>query len=236
MKSNLHPFFAYFGSKWRTIDAYPPPRHNTIVEPFAGGAGYSVHYASRKVILCDLSPSVVGVWKYLIASSPAEIMALPLVKRHQPIDDLPICQEAKWLIGLCASSSCDHPRAQLDNWSRWNARMRRRIAMQLEAIRHWEVHLCDYREVPWSRPATWFIDPPYQLVEARYHVGRERIDFDALGEWCMSRPGQVIVCEAAGAQWLPFRKATRAQTKVHGFSRELRWDGGVEWEMTGDYE
>jgi hypothetical protein len=31
------------------------------------------------------------------------------------------------------------------------------------------------------------------------------IDYPALGEWCRSRSGQVIVCENAGAEWLPFQ-------------------------------
>ena len=28
--------------------------------------------------------------------------------------------------------------------------------------------------------------------------------FAALGDWCMSLPGQAIVCENEGATWLPF--------------------------------
>lgn len=36
------------------------------------------------------------------------------------------------------------------------------------------------------------------------------IDFQAFGEWCRSRNGQVIVCEQEGASWLPFKYLGRS--------------------------
>ena len=38
----LKPFWRYYGGKYRAAPAYPPPRLGTIVEPFAGSAGYSL--------------------------------------------------------------------------------------------------------------------------------------------------------------------------------------------------
>jgi len=32
----LKPFWQYYGGKWRAAPHYPKPRHDTIVEPFAG--------------------------------------------------------------------------------------------------------------------------------------------------------------------------------------------------------
>ena len=32
----------YFGSKVSTAHKYPAPKHDLIIEPFAGGAGYSL--------------------------------------------------------------------------------------------------------------------------------------------------------------------------------------------------
>lgn len=47
----LRPFFRYFGSKWLVGKHYPAPMHETIVEPFAGSACYSLHHFDRKVVL-----------------------------------------------------------------------------------------------------------------------------------------------------------------------------------------
>ncbi len=60
----LRPFFGYYGGKWRdAIKHYPEPQHDTIVEPFAGSAGYSLRYANRKVILCEIDPVLASVWQ-----------------------------------------------------------------------------------------------------------------------------------------------------------------------------
>ena len=53
----LRPFFGYYGGKWRdALKHYPEPDHETIVEPFAGSAGFSLRYAHRKIILCEIDP------------------------------------------------------------------------------------------------------------------------------------------------------------------------------------
>lgn len=38
----------YFGSKVSVAHKYPPPKHDIIIEPFAGGAGYSLCYDEGK--------------------------------------------------------------------------------------------------------------------------------------------------------------------------------------------
>ena len=70
----LAPFWRYYGGKNRAAKWYPAPEHDTIVEPFAGAAGYSCRYSDRKVILIDKSPIIAGMWRYLIKASPAEIL------------------------------------------------------------------------------------------------------------------------------------------------------------------
>ena len=69
----LRPFFGYYGGKWRdTPRLYPPPEHNTIVEPFAGSAGYSLRFPrTPRVILYEKDPIVAGVWQYLIGVKPS---------------------------------------------------------------------------------------------------------------------------------------------------------------------
>jgi len=74
----LRPFFSFFGGKWTLSTRYPAPAYPTIVEPFAGSAGYSTRFADRDVILVEREPVVASLWRWLISVSVEEVMALPL--------------------------------------------------------------------------------------------------------------------------------------------------------------
>ena len=87
--------------------------------------------------------------------------------------------------------------------SYWGTTIRERIASQLQAVRHWEILYGDYNSAP-DIEATWFIDPPYEIAGKLYRHGSDDIDYKALGDWCRSLRGQVMVCENVGASWLPF--------------------------------
>lgn len=202
--SQLSPFFGYYGGKWRdTPKYYPAPQYPTIVEPFAGSAGYALRYADRDVILCEVDPILAGVWEYLIRVSPEEILAIPDVPLDGSVDDLVIPQEAKWLVGFWMNRGTSRPRKSPSKWMRdgirpgsfWGDRVRQTIASQVESIRHWRVYNCSYENCPTPEVATWFVDPPYQAAGTHYRFGSEQIDFAALADWARSRAGQVIVCE-----------------------------------------
>ena len=50
------------------------------------------------------------------------------------------------------------------------------------------------------------LTPPYQFGgEHQYKHNNKKINFKQLGEWCMSRKGQIIVCENTKADWMPFK-------------------------------
>ena len=93
----IKPFWNYYGGKWRAALRYPSPRHGHIIEPFAGAAGYSLRYPDYDVTLVDAYPVIAGIWRYLIATPPGEIMLIPCV---ESVDDLPpwVPQEARWLV------------------------------------------------------------------------------------------------------------------------------------------
>ena len=59
--------FPYFGGKKSIAKFYQSPEHNTIIEPFAGAAGYSLHHATpdHNVILIEKKPEIVDVWHWL---------------------------------------------------------------------------------------------------------------------------------------------------------------------------
>ena len=44
------PLFKWFGSKWSASKHYPRPLYDTIVEPFAGGAGYAPFVPFRRSV------------------------------------------------------------------------------------------------------------------------------------------------------------------------------------------
>ncbi len=233
---SLNTFFAYFGSKWEPAKRYPPPRHDTIIEPFAGGAGYSVRYHRRKVILVEKDPRVATLWRYLINVSAREILRLPLLAPNGRVSELRVGDEARLLIAYNVDRASAGPSDRFTRWSLrpadshsvWGPTLRARIASQVERIRHWRVIEGDYSLAP-DVEATWFVDPPYfGKLGDTYRCKGRALDFPALGAWCRSRRGQVMVCEQAPAAWLPFRhlgavKATTRKAGHTGVSAEVIW-------------
>ena len=212
----LRPFWRYYGGKFRAAPLYPKPRHETIVEPFAGAAGYACRYPDRHVVLVEKYPVVAELWRYLIAVHPSEVRRIPTNVRH--VDDLPswVPAPAKHLIGWWMNNATASPRMQLSvgreklaemgrNFEGWTAATRERIATQIGAIRHWKIVEGDYTSAP-DVEATWFVDPPYDNAAGRHYVhDSSAIDFAQLAAWCRARRGQVMVCENEGATWLPFQ-------------------------------
>jgi site-specific DNA-adenine methylase len=205
----LKPFFYYFGSKSRIAKKYPLPLYKTIIEPFAGAAAYSLVHHSNRVILYDKYPVICGVWDYLIHASERDVMLLPN-RIETTVDDYKLNQEEKWLIGFWLTTAESSPRKRMCNWARqgvgvfWGNKIKYRIARQLKYIRHWKVTNDSYENVP-DYKGTWFIDPPYSATGGKYVHNQFKINYTDLGNYCMSRRGQVIVCERTGANWLPFQ-------------------------------
>lgn len=231
LSNNLYPFFCYFGGKWRAAKRYPQPRYQHIIEPFAGAAGYSLRYPHLNVTLYDLDTAIYGMWDYLIRASENDIRSLPLDVQH--VNDLNICQEARWLIGFWLNKAAATPHLTPSAWMRsgirpnsyWGEVIRERIASQVSKIKHWKVINKSYEEAD-GVEATWFIDPPYQGECGRRYRCRIE-DYAKLGSWCCGRKGQVIVCERAGAEWLPFQtfhtiKATPGSRRK-SYSEEVIW-------------
>lgn len=215
--NRLKPFFSYYGSKWRAAPLYPSPRYPVVVEPFAGSACYSLLYPDRQVKLYDVSEFVCGVWQYLIAAKESEILSLPIKFNH--VDELAIPQEAKWLIGFWIARANDRPKTVPTEWrDRWSEGARKRVADQVQYIRHWKILQLDYKQIP-NDAATWFIDPPYSTPAGRKYK-HSQIDYDYLSRWCYVRIGQIIVCEQEGADWMPFENFL-STFSCRGFSQEV---------------
>lgn len=211
--SMLKPFWRYYGGKYRAAPRYPIPLYPTIVEPFAGAAGYSLRYPDRNVILVERYAIVAGIWRYLIGVSADEIRRIPYVEHVDALPDW-VPQEARWLVGFSMNDAIASPRKQLSagriklrsmgrQFEGWSDAKRERIASQVGSIRHWKVIEGDYSCAP-SIEAAWFVDPPYQIAGSHYVHRMAHGEYAGLSDWCRLRRGQVIVCENAGATWLPF--------------------------------
>jgi hypothetical protein len=218
----IRPLFPFYGSKWRDARRYPRPG-GLVIEPFAGSAGYSLWHEPARVELYDVDPIVIGVWRYLIAATPREILALPDLKPGQSTDDLELPQEARWLIGFWLNRGSAQPKKTQTAFSRrterqqlvWSERARERIAADVPRIRHWRAAEASYEDVPRREDATYFVDPPYAVKGRHYRCNH--VDHAALGAWVRTLPGRVIACENVGADWLPFAplasiKSTRGRS------------------------
>lgn len=212
----LKPFWRYYGGKFRAAPRYPKPKHDMIVEPFAGASGYSLRYYQRRIILIEKYPVIAEIWRYLIAVRSAEILRIPLVEH---VDDLPawVPIGGRSLVGFAMNAGTTTPCKRLSSGRKkqrslgrifegWSEQMRDRVAMQVECIKHWKVFNLGFENTdPFNPEATWFIDPPYQRSGIYYKHSSKEINYANLATWCQKRRGQVIVCENEGASWLPFK-------------------------------
>lgn len=202
--------FSYYGSKSKVINYYPKPKHNTIIEPFAGSARYSLKYFENDVELYDKYDVVVGIWKYLQACSYNDIITLPKLKEGDKInrDDFD-CIEQAWLMGFIINNGCATPMLTV---SKWGAVVMEKqikdIADQLYKIKHWKIELSSYNNIE-NKKATWFIDAPYQFGGHKYKHNSRKIDFKKLASYAKNRKGQVILCENTNADWMDFKPMTR---------------------------
>lgn len=235
--------FYYYGAKNRLAAKYPAPLYATVIEPFAGSAGYSQYWRNKleRVVLFDIDENVVWLWHQLQAMDVEEVLALPTpevgVRYDDRLIDLLIKTTATSNVAMKMDGPIKCPARVIGLWPS----VLRRIAERLDRCRHWIVIHGTYEDAGhyWAQhgdePATWFIDPPYapeqsaRQAKTQNPLGagyRGGVDYSALGEWCRSRNGQVIVCEQDGAGWLPFTPLCDQQNSVGRFSREVAWLNG----------
>jgi 16S rRNA G966 N2-methylase RsmD len=209
--------WSYYGSKSKLVDLYPKPKHDLIIEPFAGSARYALKYFDRDVLLIDKYNKIVQIWKWLQNCSINDIKHLPNVKQGETINrEMFDCDEQFYLMGFLVQDGVNSPRLTM---SKFGANTdfevkKKNIYKNLFKIKHWKIELGSYAEIE-NYKATWFIDPPYQYGGEYYVESNKKIDFCILADWCKSRNGQIIVCENTKANWLPFKPMIEFQGTIH---------------------
>lgn len=216
--------FYYYGAKNQLAKHYATPTHNLIIEPFGGSAAYSIYQLKKnnslKVLVNEKNPRVYKVWQMLMDSTVDDILNYPCPNVGDSTSDF-------FIITCSASNSSASCKSQkyTDRVHRVFEIQKKRVAGLLQYKKNIELCNIDYSDLS-NEPATWFIDPPYQLhakTNTIFQNGNgygknynsDSIDFDSLGNWCKSRNGQVIVCEKDGANWLDFVKPKDAKTSLN---------------------
>lgn len=203
--------FSFYGSKSKVLGFYPRPSHDLIIEPFAGGASYSLaHGEGRDVWINDLDPEVFGMWRFI----QNDIMAwLDRIPRHvepgQKVSDL-VPDAPSALVSLMraeANQGTQGARGVHDQVTSMGAkcwpRIHEKLAWAHGRCQGWTITNYPYNLMTCPE-GTWFIDPPYDNLAGRRYR-QQVVDYEALRQFCLSRVGQVIVCENVGATWLPFQ-------------------------------
>jgi site-specific DNA-adenine methylase len=218
--------FYYYGRKDKIFKYYPTPKYDTIIEPFAGSAVYSLKNYKKNIIILDKDERIINIWNYLKTATTDEILSLPLLVRGQTLNDeefnnLTLVQ--KDLISFFTNPSSAQPKRSVGKFNIWHEKNRKRLSEDVNKIEHWEIVLGDYRDIP-NQDATWFIDPPYQGNGGKYYKhGNKDMNYEELADWVQSRQGQVIVCENNEADWLPFRPLKELQGQRHN-KVEVIWE------------
>lgn len=199
-------FFPYFGSKSNLSKICPGPLYDTIIEPFAGSATYSVRYWDRDIILIDKYDVIIRIWHYLQQVSPKDILGLPEIKPGLDLTKLNLSQAEKDFVGMWLSFSKSKPMVKrvspiptvspkgriLLKSDMPMLSYREKVSKNLYKIKHWKIKQGDYTEAP-DIEATWFIDPPYQDENLGKWYKHKRPPELQLRKWCDKRKGQILL-------------------------------------------
>lgn len=241
MSTGIHPLFKWFGSKWMSAKTLPPPQHDMIVEPFAGGAGYSLRHCEKKVILAETDPHLRFLWKWIIFdATSSNVLDIPInIAEGIDIRTLGLTLGQATLLKSWQRTNNVGDCWTISPWGnkpgQWTANTRARVAEEINVVRHWvfvDGSGVDYMLRARNMAATWLVDPPYEF-NYQYR-GKEKLDYTFLADACHGASGQVIVCEAVCPKtgsvpsWLPFkpfgsRITSRRKAENNHHSKELLW-------------
>ena len=211
--------FYYYGRKKQIAKHYPAPNFDTIIEPFAGSAAYSLFQNNwkKRVLLFEKDPKVSAIWEWFIHDATVdEIKKLPDLKVGEK------SSEFLHIIHAATKMAFHFKTIKVTPILERNWEISRRIfAENLYKIKHWEIYCDDYTTAP-DIEATWFIDPPYKhLPGLGYKFSRKMQDYNALADWTKNRKGEVICCEGEYGDYLPFQPLLELKGVAGKSSKEV---------------
>lgn len=211
--------FYYYGRKKQIARHYPAPNYDTIVEPFAGAAAYSLFQDNwkKRVILIEKDKKVADIWDWFInRATVEEIKKLPDLKVGEKSSEFLHIIHAATKMAFAFKTIKVTPILER-NWEI----SRRVFADNLHKIKHWEILCADYSAAP-DIEATWFIDPPYKNSPGLgYKFSSKLIDYSVLADWALQRKGEIIFCEGEFGDYLPFEQLLELKGVAGKSSREM---------------
>jgi hypothetical protein len=195
--------FYYYGRKKKIARHYPAPNFDTIIEPFAGSAAYSLFgdHWKKQVILYEKDTRVAAIWEWLInEATPSLIDAMPDLRVGEK------SSEFLHIIHAASKMAFTYKTIKVTSVLERNWEVSKRVmADSLYKVRHWKIVCGDYTQAP-DLAATWFIDPPYKGDPGTgYKHGSGSLDYVALAAWAQARKGEIICCEGEFGDYLPFK-------------------------------
>ncbi|WP_228060438.1 MULTISPECIES: hypothetical protein [unclassified Coleofasciculus] len=138
--------FYYYGRKKQIAKYYPSPNFDTLIEPFAGSAAYSLYGENwkKEVILIERDERVSEIWQWLIEeATPSKISSLP---------DLEIGEKSSEFLHIihAATKMAFHYKTikvtpvLARNWEI----SKRYMAQNLFKVKHWRIINADYLLAP----------------------------------------------------------------------------------------
>jgi site-specific DNA-adenine methylase len=211
--------FYYYGRKKQIAKYYPSPNYDTIIEPFAGSAAYSLYANNwkKRVILIEKDEKVASIWDWLINHATVEeIEKLPDLKVGEK------SSEFLHIIHAATKMAFHFKTIKVTPVLERNWEISRRVfAQNLHKVKHWEVICGDYTMAP-DIEATWFIDPPYKGEAGMgYKHSSKLIDYKALAAWALNRRGEIIFCEGSNGDYLPFKTLVELKGVAGKSSKEV---------------
>lgn len=205
--------FYYYGSKANLARLYPDPEYDIIVEPFGGAAAYSVYnlqkYPGKRAVIVEKSKIVCDAWDFIRDHTEEEILSYPRPVIGERTSDFfhKMSSASNAALNCCSMTVTWRMVEVFDSMLKRMARTKK-LMDRITVINGSYEMLGDYE-------VTWFVDPPYQVTgSSKNGNGYERgcrsddLDYGELAKFCLSRRGQLIVCEKAGASWLDFQPLT----------------------------
>jgi site-specific DNA-adenine methylase len=211
--------FYYYGRKKQIAKYYPYPNYDTIVEPFAGSAAYSLYKDNwkKEVILIEKDEKVVSIWDWLIHhASVSDIKQLPNLKIGEKSSEFFHIIHAATKMAFHFKTIKVTP-VLARNWDI----TKRVLEKDLYKIKNWTIICGDYSLAP-DKIATWFIDPPYKGKSGLgYRYSSKHLDYHELTEWILNRKGEIICCEGDQADYLPFQPLIESKGIAGKVSKEV---------------
>lgn len=214
----LTPILKWAGGKRallpRLADLYAPYRDRTFVEPFAGGLALSLGLQPDRVIVNDVNPHVINLYRQvrrgLIMTIECRNDRETYDQHRARFNELIECRmhetaEAAQLFyylnrtgfnGLCRFNSKGFYNVPFGKYT--TITYAEHFQPYTDAMRDWQISCGDFTALQTPTDAFLYADPPYDVEFTSYSAGGfSWADQVRCAEWLAAHPGPVVVSNQA---------------------------------------